>query len=611
MVGISVIERSVGEVLPRVPAYNCQLGQTVGAPVRRTGRGESCTLQSSRQHLERSRAGAIARNGLPVFLLAPLLDACGGGGGGDPGPENQPPRTSGDHAFAVVMGASYRLTRADISATDEDSQQLTWRVTAAPVNGRLALASAPETAVHSFTQVQLAGGAVVYVHNGGGQNSDTFRVQVEDDASPALKASVVTVRITVIPDTMVTLVATVTSLAENFDTSAAVKVADVAVTGSGSGSSNLELAGADAALFELNVGQTEVLLKAGTVLDFEGGNRQLDVIVRRVADANDFATLRINITDVDEAPGPTTLGGRGMILPTAAAGAEIGLLSAADPDRGDGAPSFLITEVKGQDGSTPIPQHPFVIVNSVLKIVDSGTDSQLAVLRANTHFTLTIRAIDANDASLYRDTDVVISVPVLRQGDAAVNVLTGDSRSDYLEGLGGSDVLNGDGGNDFLDGGGGDDQLTGGEGSDLFIYRFDSTGGGPPTDWKGVDGRDQVLDFSSSEGDRLQLLDGALGADRIDTLSAFKAAFDLEPTSGNPGLATRSEEGGSGLDLISVRFGAPVAGDPNHNVSGQHLVRIRMADTVDSSLYDATTGYFHDVNAFIAALGGEDALLFG
>ena len=56
-----------------------------------------------------------------------------------------------------------------------------------------------------------------------------------------------------------------------------VKVADITITDDGEGTNNLTLTGDDAALFEID--GTELFLKAGTVLDFEGGNATLDVTV--------------------------------------------------------------------------------------------------------------------------------------------------------------------------------------------------------------------------------------------------------------------------------------------------------------------------------------------
>ena len=86
-----------------------------------------------------------------------------------------------------------------------------------------------------------------------------------------------------------------------------VKAADITITDDGAGTNNLTLSGNDAALFEI-VGK-ELFLRAGTVLDFEGGNTTLDVIVQ-VDDAavpgspDDSETLSISVTDVAENAAP-------------------------------------------------------------------------------------------------------------------------------------------------------------------------------------------------------------------------------------------------------------------------------------------------------------------
>ena len=69
---------------------------------------------------------------------------------------------------------------------------------------------------------------------------------------------------------------TTTTLPENTDTTNHVKVADITITDDG-GTNNLSLSGADAGLFEID--GAALYLRAGTVLDFEGGNTTLDVTV--------------------------------------------------------------------------------------------------------------------------------------------------------------------------------------------------------------------------------------------------------------------------------------------------------------------------------------------
>ena len=84
-----------------------------------------------------------------------------------------------------------------------------------------------------------------------------------------------------------------------------MKVADITIDRRRRGHQQLTLSGEDAALFEIFDG--DLYLKAGTVLDFEGGNTTLDVTVE-VNDTtvggtpDDSEALSISVTDVNEAP---------------------------------------------------------------------------------------------------------------------------------------------------------------------------------------------------------------------------------------------------------------------------------------------------------------------
>ena len=102
----------------------------------------------------------------------------------------------------------------------------------------------------------------------------------------------------------VALINATTTLPEDVDTSAPIKVAEIVVTDDGRGENKLSLSGADAELFEI-VG-TELRLIAGARLDFET-QPILDVTVEVDdiaigATPDDTAPLSIAITDVNEPP---------------------------------------------------------------------------------------------------------------------------------------------------------------------------------------------------------------------------------------------------------------------------------------------------------------------
>ena len=88
-------------------------------------------------------------------------------------------------------------------------------------------------------------------------------------------------------------------------------------------------------------------------------------------------------------------------------------------------------------------------------------------------------------------------------GNVLSNLINGNSAANELRGEAGNDSLDGKAGNDLLDGGAGRDLLTGGSGADRF--RFATAGG------FGTAQADRIIDFSRSEGDRIELSRSAFG----------------------------------------------------------------------------------------------------
>jgi Ca2+-binding RTX toxin-like protein len=71
--------------------------------------------------------------------------------------------------------------------------------------------------------------------------------------------------------------------------------------------------------------------------------------------------------------------------------------------------------------------------------------------------------------------------------------------------VGGDDRIDGGAGNDVLIGGGGHDTLIGGAGADHFVFAPGS-------------GKDDILDFSSAEGDRIDLSGFGAAAGNFTTM---------------------------------------------------------------------------------------------
>ena len=98
--------------------------------------------------------------------------------------------------------------------------------------------------------------------------------------------------------------------------------------------------------------------------------------------------------------------------------------------------------------------------------------------------------------------------PMQLVGSAAADLMYGGSGVDILFGLGGADTIGGGDGADRIVGGVGADVLTGGHGADTFV--FQTAADSKPA----VADRDTISDFSSADGDRidLSLIDASIRA---------------------------------------------------------------------------------------------------
>ena len=93
------------------------------------------------------------------------------------------------------------------------------------------------------------------------------------------------------------------------------------------------------------------------------------------------------------------------------------------------------------------------------------------------------------------------------RGTGAANDLTGNNGANLMVGVGGADMMLGGAGNDTVNGGGGVDRLGGGTGDDRLV-------GGAKADsfvFGAGDGKDRITDFTTGQGDRLELDDALWG----------------------------------------------------------------------------------------------------
>ena len=171
----------------------------------------------------------------------------------------------------------------------------------------------------------------------------------------------------------VSLAPVLAEIAEDADTTASVKVADIVVSDDGLGSNALSLSGADAALFEIVETGTgaELHLVAGATLDFET-RAQLDVTVAvddPAVGASPDATVEFSlaVTDVNEAPGVTLANVVSELAEDADTGAS---LKVADIVVSDDALGTNVLALAGTDAA-------------LFEIVETGTGPELH-LRAGT-----------------------------------------------------------------------------------------------------------------------------------------------------------------------------------------------------------------------------------
>ncbi|KMK68611.1 cadherin-like domain-containing protein [Puniceibacterium sp. IMCC21224] len=276
------------------------------------------------------------------------------------------------------------------------------------------------------------------------------------------------------------------SLAEDADTSARIKVADVAISDDALGRNDLSLGGADAALFEL-VG-TEVFLVAGAALDFES---QASLALQVILDDPALGTgpeaslpLSLSITDVNEnelivgSPEAEFIDGREGEDTLAGLGGPDTLMGGTGDDRISGSTGD--DDISGEDGNDTIGGGPGK--DSISG--GSGNDSLHAGMDDDT-----VSGGDGNDTI---------------GGGPGQDSLDGGDGDDLLKGGDGDDTINGDAGDDYINGGTGDDALTGGSGNDTL-------GGGIGADT--IDGGDGDDIIGGGAGQ--DLLRGDAGSDTI------------------------------------------------------------------------------------------------
>ncbi len=192
-----------------------------------------------------------------------------------------------DRTLTLLEDGSRALTVADFGFGDADGHALSAvRIAALPTAGALTLGGLAVTAGQSVSASAIAAGDLIYTPapNQAGAAVAVLTFQVQDDGGTAQGGidldptpNTITFNVTPVNDAPALKVTQIVStLAEDLPTTAATKIATLAVLDPDGGANQLSIGGADAHLFEIRQGA--VWLKAGAVLD-HASNPVLDLVL--------------------------------------------------------------------------------------------------------------------------------------------------------------------------------------------------------------------------------------------------------------------------------------------------------------------------------------------
>jgi serralysin len=250
-----------------------------------------------------------------------------------------------------------------------------------------------------------------------------------------------------------------------------------------------------------NTGLSRIVVKAGVILDFETiANQSRDLWIK-ATDGTDTVIRKVTmiVDNVNEAPtgvGLKTLSAP-FIAENAAAGTEIGLLTALDPDANDTF-TFKLTDDAGGRFKLDATGKKVVVADGAKLDFETAKSHQIKVqvkdaIGLTFEKTISIGVTDATDVFA---------------GTKRNDKIYGTEGADMINGIAGNDKIYSLGGDDIINGGLGKDQLTGGKGKDTFVFDAALRKGG----------FDQVTDFNAAD-DTLQF---NLSALKSFNIKAFK-----------------------------------------------------------------------------------------
>ena len=108
---------------------------------------------------------------------------------------NDPPTISTNTGVPLNEGATQTISISQLAASDPDQEvaQRVFTVVTGPVNGRLEKSTNAGVSITSFTQSDINGGIIRYVHNGGETTSDSFAFSLSDGTATVTGTFAITV----------------------------------------------------------------------------------------------------------------------------------------------------------------------------------------------------------------------------------------------------------------------------------------------------------------------------------------------------------------------------------------------------------------------------------
>ena len=385
------------------------------------------------------------------------------------------------------------------------------------------------------------------------------------------------------------------SLAEN--SPASTRVGTVTATGTvpltfAISAGNADPDGDTRLAFAIDAASGAIRVNDAGDLDYETTSRfDLSVTVTDAGGASDAATVRIDLTNVDE-PGndrPEIPDAAFALPERSPGGTAVGTVTATDIDAGDTL-TYSITTDNADPNANGQAAFALDPTTGALTVNDPGDlDFETTPV-----FTLGVTVTDSGGLT---------DTAALRVSLTDVNERSGTAGDDALAGTVGNDVLDGLAGNDTLSGGAGDDTLNGGAGSDRIAEQGDVNFILTDTQLTGL-GTDRLIGIERAT------LTGGAGANRLDAAAFTGSLVILEGQGGVDVLIGRAV----GRDQVRAVGDADFA-LTNTRLTGLGTDTLTDIDAADLRGYSGDNRF--DASGFtrgpvdIDGGGGSDTLLGG